>query len=462
MVKAVTLEGAAFFVPVISLFVDEVPIKRKQENMADMMNVQLSTQVAAAVWGEGAQLSFSGDQALIHLGGVLQEQDVLRTVQRAARRLESTGIKQVRLAGEGWDLERRYAFAQGFYAAKGVRELDFGEQNGQEAGELAALLKATHWVREVTNGCPEAIYPMSLAESALLLIRSLAGDRVTARITAGEALRESGHIGIWSVGRGSEREPVLLELDYNPTGDANAPVVAALVGKGITFDSGGYSMKSSDNMLPMKSDMGGAAMVTGALALAISRGLDKRVKLILCCAENLVSGHAFKLGDILTYRNGISVEIQNTDAEGRLVLADGLLAASESGAAHILDAATLTGAAKTALGRDYNAVFALDEAEQVRALAAARAEHEKAWPLPLESWHAGQLTSAFADLGNVASAEGTAGATTAAAFLSRFVRDEGKGWVHLDLAASYQKSANDLWATGAKGHGLRTIARWLQ
>ncbi len=462
MVKAVTLEGAAFFVPVISLFVDEVPIKRKQENMADMMNVQLSTQVAAAVWGEGAQLSFSGDQALIHLGGVLQEQDVLRTVQRAARRLESTGIKQVRLVGEGWDLERRYAFAQGFYAAKGVRELDFGEQNGQEAGELAALLKATHWVREVTNGCPEAIYPMSLAESALLLIRSLAGDRVTARITAGEALRESGHIGIWSVGRGSEREPVLLELDYNPTGDANAPVVAALVGKGITFDSGGYSMKSSDNMLPMKSDMGGAAMVTGALALAISRGLDKRVKLILCCAENLVSGHAFKLGDILTYRNGISVEIQNTDAEGRLVLADGLLAASESGAAHILDAATLTGAAKTALGRDYNAVFALDEAEQVRALAAARAEHEKAWPLPLESWHAGQLTSAFADLGNVASAEGTAGATTAAAFLSRFVRDEGKGWVHLDLAASYQKSGNDLWATGAKGHGLRTIARWLQ
>ncbi len=462
MVKAVTLEGAAFFVPVISLFVDEVPIQRKQENMADMMNVQLSTQVAAAVWGEGAQLSFSGDQALIHLGGVLQEQDVLRTVQRAARRLESTGIKQVRLAGEGWDLERRYAFAQGFYAAKGVRELDFGEQNGQEAGELAALLKATHWVREVTNGCPEAIYPMSLAESALLLIRSLAGDRVTARITAGEALRESGHIGIWSVGRGSEREPVLLELDYNPTGDANAPVVAALVGKGITFDSGGYSMKSSDNMLPMKSDMGGAAMVTGALALAISRGLDKRVKLILCCAENLVSGHAFKLGDILTYRNGISVEIQNTDAEGRLVLADGLLAASESGAAHILDAATLTGAAKTALGRDYNAVFALDEAEQVRALAAARAEHEKAWPLPLESWHAGQLTSAFADLGNVASAEGTAGATTAAAFLSRFVRDEGKGWVHLDLAASYQKSGNDLWATGAKGHGLRTIARWLQ
>ncbi|MFU1552698.1 aminopeptidase PepB [Aeromonas sp. A04] len=430
--------------------------------MADMMKVLLSTQAAAAHWGEGALLSFNDDQVLIHLDLARQEPDALRAIQRAGRRLESTGIKRVKLAGDAWDLERRYAFVQGFYAAKGVRELDLGEQSVADAHELDALIKASRWVREVTNGCPEDIYPMSLAESALLLIRGLAGDQVTARITAGEALREAGHIGIWSVGRGSEREPVLLELDYNPTGDRNAPVVAALVGKGITFDSGGYSMKSSDNMLPMKSDMGGAAMVTGALALAISRGLKQRVKLILCCAENLVSGHAFKLGDILTYKNGISVEIQNTDAEGRLVLADGLMAASDSGAAYILDAATLTGAAKTALGRDYNAVFALDETEQQRALAAAKAEQEKAWALPLEPWHASQLTSAFAELGNVASAEGTAGATTAAAFLSRFVRDEGRGWVHLDLAASYQKSGNDLWATGAKGHGLRTIARWLQ
>ncbi|PJG59439.1 aminopeptidase PepB [Aeromonas cavernicola] len=430
--------------------------------MADMMNVRLSLQAAAAHWGNGAQLSFNDDQSHIHVGSARHEKEVLRIVQRAARRLESSGIKRVTLVGDAWDLERRYAFAQGFYAAKGVRELDFGAQSVAQASELEALLKATRWVRDITNGTPEEIYPMSLAESALLLIRSLAGDQVTACITAGEALREAGHVGIWSVGRGSEREPVLLELDYNPTGDRNAPVVAALVGKGITFDSGGYSIKSSDNMLAMKSDMGGAAMVTGALALAISRGLNKRVKLILCCAENLISGSAFKLGDILTYKNGVSVEIQNTDAEGRLVLADGLMAASDSGAAYILDAATLTGAAKMALGRDYNAVFALDEAEQQRTLAAAKAEQEQAWALPLEPWHTSQLTSAFADLGNIASAEGTAGATTAAAFLSRFVRDEGRGWVHLDLAASYQKSGNDLWATGAKGHGLRTIARWLQ
>jgi PepB aminopeptidase len=142
----------------------------------------------------------------------------------------------------------------------------------------------------------------------------------------------------------------MLELDFNPGKDPKAPVAAALVGKGITFDSGGYSMKTSQGMLTMKHDMGGAAIVTGALALAILRGLDKRVKLILCCAENLVSGHAYKLGDILTYKNGTTVEVVNTDAEGRLILADGLQLAGESGAPLIIDAATLTGAAVMALG----------------------------------------------------------------------------------------------------------------
>lgn len=132
--------------------------------MADMMNVRLSSQAAAAHWGEGALLSFNGDEAHLHLG-CGQEKEALRAIQRAARRLEASGIKRVKLVGEGWNGERRYAFAQGFYAAKGVRELDFGEQSDQEAAELAALLKATRWVREVTNGCPQEIHPMSLAES---------------------------------------------------------------------------------------------------------------------------------------------------------------------------------------------------------------------------------------------------------------------------------------------------------
>ncbi len=171
-------------------------------------------------------------------------------------------------------------------------------------------------------------------------------DAVSYRITKGEDLREQNYAGIYTVGRGSDRAPVLLALDYNPTGNPDAPVMACLVGKGITFDSGGYSLKQSAFMDSMKSDMGGAATLTGALALAAARGLKERVKLYLCCADNMVSGNAFKLGDIIRYRNGKTVEIMNTDAEGRLVLADGLIDASEQNAPLIIDAATLTGAAK--------------------------------------------------------------------------------------------------------------------
>ena len=170
-----------------------------------------------------------------------------------------------------------------------------------------------------------------------------------------------GWIGTHSVGRASSRPPVMLTVDFNPTGDADAPVSACLVGKGITFDSGGYSIKPSVGMVTMKCDMGGAATVTAALGYAIEQGLRQRVKLILCCAENLIAGNAYKLGDVLTYKNGQTVEIVNTDAEGRLVLADGLIAASETKAPLIIDAATLTGAAMMAVGTDYNALFGLEQ-----------------------------------------------------------------------------------------------------
>ncbi len=148
------------------------------------------------------------------------------------------------------------------------------------------------------------------------------------------------------------------------------------MGKGITFDSGGYSIKASEGMFNMKCDMGGAATVAGALALAITQGLNKRVKLFLCCAENMVSHNAFKLGDILTYKNGVTVEIANTDAEGRLVLADGLMAASETKAPLIIDAATLTGAAMLATGGEYTALFSLDQplVEEVKLLAEQEVE----------------------------------------------------------------------------------------
>ncbi|TNH88222.1 aminopeptidase PepB [Aeromonas sobria] len=422
------------------------------------MNVWLSRDFAPAEWGDGALLSYRADGVVIHLITA----SPLLDIQQAARRLCQQGIQKVALAGH-WDREQQWAFAQGLQTPKVEVQLQWAMSSEEDREELEARWLCGRWVREMTNATPEQLGPLELAVEAAAFITELAPDKVSHRILKGEALQQAGWVGLYQVGRGSEREPVLLELDFNPARDPRAPVAAALVGKGITFDSGGYSMKSSEGMLTMKCDMGGAAIVTGALALAMLRGLDKRVKLILCCAENLVSGHAYKLGDILTYKNGTTVEIVNTDAEGRLVLADGLQLASDSGAPLIIDAATLTGAAVMALGGRYNALFGLDKGLVSRAMTYADAEQEPAWPLPLEPWHRQQCPSHYADTANSRPVKGggPGGASNAAGFLSRFVANEGMGWLHIDLAACFSDNGDALWAPGANTLGMRTIARAL-
>ncbi|WP_111808393.1 aminopeptidase PepB [Aeromonas allosaccharophila] len=422
------------------------------------MNVWLSREFAPAEWGEGALLSHRPDGMVIHLVTA----NPLLDIQQAARRLCQQGIQKVTLAGH-WEREQQWAFAQGLQTPKAEVQLQWAMSSEEDREELEARWLCGRWVREMTNATPELLGPLELAVEAASFITELAPDKVSHRILKGEALQQAGWVGLYQVGRGSAREPVLLELDFNPGRDPKAPVAAALVGKGITFDSGGYSMKSSEGMLTMKCDMGGAAIVTGALALAMLRGLDKRVKLILCCAENLVSGHAYKLGDILTYKNGTTVEIVNTDAEGRLVLADGLQLASDSGAPLIIDAATLTGAAVMALGGRYNALFGLDKGLVSRAMTYADAEQEPAWPLPLEPWHRQQCPSHYADTANSRPVKGggPGGASNAAGFLSRFVANEGMGWLHIDLAACFSDNGDALWAPGANTLGMRTIARAL-
>ncbi|MBW7982154.1 aminopeptidase PepB [Enterobacillus tribolii] len=420
------------------------------------MNVSLSQQPADACWGENALLSAGPDGMVIHLNS-----GKLGAVQRAGRKLSGQGIKRVRLTGEGWNVEYSWAFWQGFRAPKGAFQVEWAPLGEADRAELDRRLHIIDWVRDVINAPAEELGPEQLAQRAVDLMCGVACDSVSYRITKGEDLREQGYMGLHTVGRGSERPPVLLALDYNPTGNPDAPVLACLVGKGITFDSGGYSLKQSAFMDSMKSDMGGAATITGALALAISRGLKQRVKLYLCCADNLVSGNAFKLGDIIRYRNGKSVEIMNTDAEGRLVLADGLIDASEQKPALIIDCATLTGAAKTALGNDYHALFSFDDALAAELLSSAEKEHEAFWRLPLAEFHRSQLPSNFADLNNVAGAAYSAGASTAAAFLSHFVADYRRGWLHVDCSATYRKSAVEQWSAGATGLGVRAIANLL-
>ncbi|EPK7360302.1 aminopeptidase PepB [Kluyvera ascorbata] len=425
--------------------------------MTEAMKITLSTQPADARWGDKAAYSINDDGISLHLTG----RDDTGLIQRAARKIDGMGIKHVALTGEGWDVERTWAFWAGYKGPKGSRQVQWPALDDVQKAELDNRLTYIDWVRDTINAPAEDLGPEQLAQRAVDLLCGVACDHVSYRITKGEDLRDQNYIGLHTVGRGSDRPPVLLTLDYNPTGDKEAPVYACLVGKGITFDSGGYSIKQSAFMDSMKSDMGGAATVTGALALAITRGLNKRVKLFLLCADNLISGNAFKLGDIIRYRNGKNVEVMNTDAEGRLVLADGLIDASAQKPELIIDAATLTGAAKTALGNDYHALFSFDDQLANRLLASAQAENEAFWRLPLAEFHRNQLPSNFAELNNTGSAAYPAGASTAAGFLSHFVENYHKGWLHIDCSATYRKSAVEQWSAGATGLGVRTIANLL-
>ncbi|PSU32026.1 aminopeptidase PepB [Photobacterium lutimaris] len=425
--------------------------------MSAKMSVLLSAKAADEKWGKNALVTFEADSAVVHL----TEENVLPAIQRAGRKLDAQGIKNVELVGEGWDLECIWAFVQGHRNAKPGNEVSWNGLSDTDEAELQARLMATNWVRDIINQSAEVVRPSQLASRAGELIKSLAPEHVTYKIIKGNDLLDEGWNGIHTVGRGSERSPAMLRLDYNPTGNADAPVHTCVVGKGITFDSGGYSMKPSAGMTAMKADMGGSALATGALALAIARGTNKRIKLILCCAENMVSGRAFKLGDIITYKNGKTVEVLNTDAEGRLVLADGLIYASSQNPELIIDCATLTGAAKNALGNDYHALFSFDHGLAQKALMAASDENEGLWPLPLAEQHRGMMPSNFADLSNISQGDFMPGASTAAAFLSYFVDDYQNGWMHIDASGTYRKSANDKWAAGATGMGVRTLANIL-
>ncbi|GLQ74911.1 aminopeptidase PepB [Vibrio penaeicida] len=425
--------------------------------MSTQMPVFISSQAALPQWGENAILSFTEQGTTIHH----TDGELVDVIQRAGRKLDGQGIKSVFLQGEGWDIESIWAFYQGYRGPKNTNSVEWVDLEESAQHELDSRIKAGNWVRDIINKSAEEVAPRQLATMAGEFIKSLAPEHVTYRIVKDKDLLTEGWEGIYAVGRGSERTSAMLQLDFNPTGDENAPVFACLVGKGITFDSGGYSIKPSGFMDAMKADMGGSGTITGGLGLAILRGLNKRVKLILCCAENMISGRAFKLGDIITYKNGKTVEIMNTDAEGRLVLADGLLYASEQNPELIIDCATLTGAAKNALGNDYHALLSFDQQLSSKAVGYAAEEREGLWPLPLADFHRSMLPSNFADLSNISSGHYSPGASTAAAFLSYFVNDYKKGWLHFDCAGTYRKSASDKWSAGATGMGVRTLARIL-
>ncbi|UJF18963.1 aminopeptidase PepB [Vibrio sp. SS-MA-C1-2] len=426
--------------------------------MSTHMPVVISLQAAEEQWGANALVSFNNGGATIHLTENSNE-DV---VQKAARKIANQGIKSVELAGDKWTLEQCWVFAQGFRSPLGELDIVWPTSlSEQDESQLDARLVAVNWARDITNLTGEQLSPERLASRAAEFLKGLDPESVKFKMVKGNDLLEEGWTGTYTVGRGSARKPVMLRLDYNPTKDPEAPVHTVIVGKGITFDSGGYSLKPSGFMNSMKADMGGSAIATAALALAIMNGVDYRIKLVLCCAENMVSSKAYKLGDIITYKNGKTVEVMNTDAEGRLVMADGLIYASSHNPQRIIDCATLTGAAKAALGNDYHALFSFDQALANKALKAADQVNEGLWQLPLADMHRHMLPSDFADLSNISSGQYSPGASTAAGFLSHFVEDYKKGWLHFDCSAAYRKTASNKWAVGGTGQGVRTLAQLL-
>ncbi|WP_296666121.1 M17 family peptidase N-terminal domain-containing protein [Demequina sp.] len=273
-----------------------------------------------------------------------------------------------------------------------------------------------------------------------------------------EQLVALGCGGLLGVNAGSTEEPRMVVLRYTPDGAPTGHL--GLVGKGIMYDSGGISLKPSDPMhLLMKIDMGGAAAVMGAFTALRELGTTARVTAWLMCTDNMPSGSATKLGDVLVARNGTTVEVKNTDAEGRLVMMDGLSLAVEEGVDALVDIATLTGAAMMALGKSRAALFATDDALAARVEAAAADVDEPVWRLPLERKYRKQLDSDIADIANLGGPH--AGATTAALFLAEFVGETP--WAHVDIAGTMQAEADDSWrSTGATGFGARLLARVAQ
>jgi leucyl aminopeptidase len=319
----------------------------------------------------------------------------------------------------------------------------------KRAGVLA---EATAYARDLVNTPPNRLFPQSFADSVKARA-SASSAKVSVRVLDEKALAKGGFGGIVGVGQGSANPPRIVELTWKP---ARAKASLALVGKGITFDSGGLCIKPAAGMLTMKSDMAGAAAVAATVFAVAELGVPVAVTGYLCLAENMPSGTAQRPGDVVTMRNGTTVEIIDTDAEGRMVLGDGLCLASESAPDAVVDIATLTGAQMVALGARVAAIMANDDEFRDTVRSAADAAGEAAWPMPLPADLRSQLDSSVADLAH--KGERWGGMLTAGLFLKEFV-GEGIPWAHIDIAGPSFNEGGACGRTpkGGTGFGVATL-----
>ena len=352
------------------------------------------------------------------------------------------------LAALGWALGA-YQFTRYRKAKRAAATLAV---DAKTFATLAPLIEATALVRDLVNTPTEDMGPKQLADAVKRLGKA---HKAKVREWVGDELLDDNFPTIHAVGRASHRAPRLIELNW---GKASDPKLL-LVGKGVCFDTGGLDLKPSDGMRWMKKDMGGAAHAIALAGLVMQAELPVRLTLLIPAVENAVAGNAMRPGEVIVTRAGHSVEIDNTDAEGRLVLCDALAYGAEQQPELIIDFATLTGAARVALGPDLPALFANDDAIAEATLACGRAVADPLWRLPLWRPYRKMLDSYLADFAN-SGASRHAGAITAALFMERFV-PEGMPWVHLDTYA-WNDADRPGRPRGGEAMGLRALFAYLQ
>ncbi|WP_219834162.1 M17 family metallopeptidase [Paenibacillus sp. R14(2021)] len=318
-------------------------------------------------------------------------------------------------------------------------------------GEVRA--RSTMWARDLTNEPPNRLRPRNLAERA---VARFAGTQAQVTVHEGEALERLGFAGLAAVGRGSAHPPVFLEIRY--CSDAAKPYTA-LIGKGITFDTGGISLKRDNDISDMRMDMAGAAAVLGALDILVQSGAAANVTVLVPAAENTPSDRSMLPGELIRYANGLTVQVGNTDSEGRLILADALIYAHRLGAAEAIDLATLTYSVVGALGSKVAGILGDDRlADALKTAGKPFGEH--VWQLPLVDEYESYMDSDYADACNI-SRVGEAGAITASLFLRKFVHPD-LAWAHIDMNGPKDaSSAKGEFAVGATGFGARMLAAYL-
>lgn len=358
-------------------------------------------------------------------------------------RLENAG-EEARLAALSFAMGR-YRFER--YARAKRPEVGLATPAGVSREEVAAVAEGVYLARDLINTPSNDMGPAELEAAA----RDLAGRHgASIEVTKGEDLLEANFPMIHAVGRASSRAPRLIDLRW---GREDARRVT-LVGKGVCFDTGGLDVKPSSAMLLMKKDMGGAAAVLGLAHMIMATGLDLRLRVLVPAVENAISGSAFRPGDVLTSRAGTTVSIGNTDAEGRLVLADALTLAQEEEPSVLLDFATLTGAARVALGPDIPPFFTRHDGLAAALAAEAEVTADPVWRLPLWPAYEKMIKSKVADIDN-AGQGGFAGAITAALFLARFVSPRTQ-WAHFDIYG-WCPSKTSVCPEGGEAQAIRTV-----